>query len=325
MKKILYVRKAPDSGINGTTKYCDALYNLFAKDPDCQPLPIENYPTRKSRLFHYYYQLKPLYRAFKAADIIHINGYTDMGTVEAFLIARWLKKQIVYTAHWHPFCRLTHPVGGKIFFNVFLRPLVHFFAQSVVCINNEDSAYFSTFTKHIKRIPHWFVPRPMTKYIERKPNMILFVGRLNDPVKGIEYLYDLPEGKYDIHCVGYGELPHKRSDMTHHYNLTDDELATLYRQASLLVIPSMYEAFSYVALEAFSYETPVVMSDRVRIADYLDGVKGYKIFKFGNHRQFVDSVAETIGQPVDREKVMQIFNIDRIFKLYKQLYMEPKR
>lgn len=94
--------------------------------------------------------------------------------------------------------------------------------------------------------------------------MVLFVGR-NDTNKGIEHLYSLPDN-YRVHCVCKGTV--KRNDFILHQNLGDAELACLYRQASVVVVPSRYEAFSLVALEALQYHTPVVISERVRIGDY---------------------------------------------------------
>lgn len=320
MKKILYIRRTPTTKIDGTVRYCDALHDMFANDDTLKACHIENYPTNKSLFFHYSYKKKPLADAIRQADIIHINGYTAMGTVQAFLLAKRYKKKIVYTAHWHPFSMLSHPAAGKLFFNVFLRSLIHRYADNVVCINNEDTAFFSRFCKNVTRIPHWFSAKRPDTLPEKKKNMVLFVGRVNDHVKGINYIYALPEGKYDIHCVGNGTLPQQRADITHHVNLSDEELGQLYAQASLLVIPSMYEAFSYVALEAFSYGTPVVMSDRVRIADYLDNVQGYSVFPYGNKQAFIDNVAATIGKPVDVETILSIFNPNRIRMLYKQLY-----
>lgn len=320
--KILYIRKPCKCGENGIGRYCEALYNMFSDHKNIQPLSIENYPTRKSVLFHYYYKMRPLFKAIKGADIIHINGYTDMGTVQAFLIARFLKKRIIYTAHWHPFQMLTHPMGGRIFFNIFLKQLIKRFANVVVCINNEDKAFFSTFCKNIKQIPHWFNIKIQAKSTcQKKKDMVLFVGRINDRVKGIRHLFALPVGKYDIHCVGYGDFSFKRKDMTHHCNITDEELAKLYSQASVLVIPSIYEAFSYVALESFAFDTPVVMSERVRIADYLKGLRGYSIFKYGNMDDFAKKVETTIGTPVDTKSILQIFDYEKIKKQYENLYL----
>ena len=90
----------------------------------------------------------------------------------------------------------------------------------------------------------------------------------------------------------------------------------LYKEASLLVVPSRYEAFSYVALEALQSNTPVVMSDRVRIADHLNGIKGYTIFHYQDYKGFEQAVNETIGTSVDVKKISQIFSPDVIKEMY---------
>ena len=150
--------------------------------------------------------------------------------------------------------------------------------------------------------------------------MVLFVGRVNDPVKGFDYLYYLPEGVYEIHCVGYGDIREKRSDITQHVNISDSELYNLYAEASLLVVPSSYEAFSYVTIESMSYGTPAVISDKVRVADYLDGIEGYSIFNLGDREDFVNKVRDTIGVFVDREKILERFNINTIRNQYRIIY-----
>ena len=77
MRKILFIRKAPFSGTNGTIRYCETLFKMFCNDTELQPLAIENYPTIKSFLFHYYYKIPALAKAIKNADIVHVNGYTE--------------------------------------------------------------------------------------------------------------------------------------------------------------------------------------------------------------------------------------------------------
>jgi glycosyltransferase involved in cell wall biosynthesis len=137
-------------------------------------------------------------------------------------------------------------------------------------INKDDSVQFRKSHSNVLTIPHWSKFEHPVKDIKKDPKMILFVGRLNESNKGFEHLYHLPEGLYEIHCVGNGDIT-MRSDMIHHTNISDNELMDLYLKASLLVVPSRYEAFSYVSIEALMCNTPIVISDRVRIADYLQG------------------------------------------------------
>lgn len=322
MVKILYVRDNPDKGVHGISKYCDALYKLLKDSSECEVLPIENYPMVRLPFVKNYYRCKPLSEAMDKADIIHINGYTALSTAQALWMAWRKKKKIVYTAHWHPFEHLNHPRLGRLFFHLFLRYPIKYFAHVVTTINNEDTAFFRSFHKNVVQIPHWF--RPATPFDEaqpKDPRMILFVGRFYGTVKGIEHLYHLPEGKYEIHLVGRGELK-PRSDFHPHINISDEELDQLYARASLLVIPSRYEAFSYVALEGLTRNVPVVLSDRVRIADYLPGVHGISSFPYGDYDAFVKAVEQTIGMKVDVDKVNAAFNPERTKQRYLQVYTQ---
>lgn len=319
MKKILQIRRTPTNKYGGISNYCIALQKMFQNDEDFNVLDVEDYPILKSRLFHFYYRIKPLYKAIKKADIIHINGYTEIGNTQAFIIAKLLKKKIVYTAHWHPFKYLNNPKGGKCFFYTLIKPFVKHLAHAVVTINNEDTAFFNSFCRNVHQIPHWYDFDNNSPAISKKGNMIMFVGRLSDPVKGLEHIMHLPEGKYDIHLVGSGEKPN-RTDCTQHCNVPQKELERLYKEASLLVIPSRYEAFSYAAIEALSHGTPVVMSERVRIADYLSGVSGYSVFKFKDYEDFNQKVEITIGTSVDIQSVRKIFSTSSIKKEYKKVY-----
>ena len=122
MIKILYIRQ---NSKGGTEHYCNALYNMFRDDKECIALPPENYPTIKSLPFHYYYKTHELRMAISKADIIHVNGYTAMGTLQAIVLAYKMGKKIVYSAHWHPFHFLHFPLYSKIVFYILFRPLIH--------------------------------------------------------------------------------------------------------------------------------------------------------------------------------------------------------
>ena len=112
-----------------------------------------------------------------------------------------------------------------------------------------------------------------------------------------------------------------RDDFHQHVNIQDSELAKLYAEASLVVVPSKYEAFSYAALEALTHGTPVVMSERVRIADYLHGIHGVQIFQYGNYDDFLKKIESTIGNSVDKELVCNTFSPENIREKYRSLYL----
>lgn len=318
MKRILYVRENAPGGIDN---YCRRLEVLFKNDTLLEPMPVSDIPVRKSLFFHYYYRQRALAQEIKKADIVHINGYTAMGTVQALWTAKHYGKRVVYTAHWHPFQYLGHPLLGRIFFKVFMKEAILRCADVVTAINAEDEAFFHSFFPNVARIPHWLEVCSQDVNQRKRPDMILFVGRLDDHVKGVDMLLSLPEGKYDIHCVGHGERPFCRKDTTFHTNLSDKELNQLYYEASLVVVPSKYEAFSYVALEALLHGTPVVMSDRVRIADYLCSEDCVATFKYRDGESFCRQVDRMIGRKVDVEKIKSIFSADKARTQYRCVYL----
>lgn len=322
--KIVPISPDPSGRVDGISTYCHALSQLFEDCEEVRVTPPLNCKVRESRLVNFVFGWHSLYTTMKAtkADVVHVNGYTAFNVFQSLVMARLLRKRIVYTAHWHPFRMLRRPLLGKVFFYVMIRPFLGL-PHRIVTINSEDTAFFS-FAKHkVRRIPHWnrFKASELPAPVEKDKRMVLFIGRFNAFNKGFDYLYHLPEGEYDIHCVGRGEVD-VRSDMTIHTNIPDEELRALYAKASLVVIPSMYEAFSYVALEALTLNTPVLMSDRVRIADYLGECQGVDVFPYGDYDAFVQKVATHIGSPVDRDKVLDVFSPDNIRKQYIKVYRE---
>lgn len=319
MINILEVRPNPKSKANGIDTYCQKLRELFSKDSDICILPIKNYTMKNLKTLHEVFIKGDLRNAIKSSsvDVVHINSYTSIAVIQAFIYARMYKKKIIYSAHWHPFQTLNNPRFGKLFFNLFIKPLVHYFADVVFTINNEDTAFFKRINKNIVQIPHWLSVPVKTIVKPKIKNQILFVGRADNSNKGVEYLYLLPEGKYSIHCVGKGKIPY-RSDITQHVNISKQDLDKLYEESSLLVVPSRYEAFSYVTMEALSFGTPVLLSDRVRIFDYLENMNGVNVFEYKNESDFIKKVESSIGQFVDTEYLEKELSSSKIKSKYRE-------
>lgn len=321
--KVLQIRPNVMSKTDGINTYCFALKNLFNGDDDIEILPIENYSGKNTKLFNCVFDIKRFYKTIKETnpDVIHINGYLSFCVCQAFWVAKLLRKRIIYTAHWHPYRNIRRPFAGKCFFNVFLKYIVKSWSDYIITLNNEDTAYFQSFCSgNIKQIPHWSHYKPEDKLEKRIENAILFVGRLNDSNKGIEHLYQLPVGRYQIHLVGSGNVE-LREDMVRHTDISNEELFSLYRKASVVVVPSKYEAFSYVALEALMSGTPVLMTENVRIADYLTNVSGVGFFRYGDYSDFNRKIQEMMLEIVDKDAIERVFDISIIRNKYKSIYM----
>ena len=116
----------PNGKVNGIGTYCHALSQLFEDCEEVRVTPPLNCKVRESRLVNLVFGWRSLYTTMKAtkADVVHVNGYTAFNVFQSLVMARLLRKRIVYTAHWHPFRMLRRPLLGKVFFYVMIRPFL---------------------------------------------------------------------------------------------------------------------------------------------------------------------------------------------------------
>lgn len=320
--KILQIRETPLTKCAGLDANCQGLIELFSGDSDIEMLPTYDYKRHSVPILHQYYLDKDeLCRSIEetSPDVIHIHGAYSFTLYVAVKCAKKYGKPIFFSPHFHPFWALRRPFFGRAFFHVVTKRILRD-VNTVFTINNEDTSFFKKYHSNVNKIPHWSkFEIPVFKPV-KDPKMILFVGRLDESNKGIEHIYHLPTDKYEIHCVGSGDVM-LRSDMVKHTNISNEELVKLYQKASLLVVPSRYEAFSYVTLEALANYTPVVVSDRVRIVDYLQGESGVSCFKYQDYDGFVECVGQTIGREVDPQAIIKHFSPEVIKMKYKAAYL----
>lgn len=319
MIKIALFCDAPKS-VGGILTYCNALKDLMEKKGEYS---VSVFPLRKSKVicgFPVYSQKDICSKILSDNfDIIHINGF--ISTIPLFVTFAMkslrMKRPLVYTPHAHPFCTLNHPVRNRFFFQLFVKSVLKK-SNCVISINRDDFTFFSKYNTNVVTIPHWATEeiKAYPKKTYERP-VILFVGR-NDANKNLKALYMLPQKKYEVICVT--NIEPEREDFIFKSHISDDELLELYKRASLTIVPSRYEAFSYTAMESLLCGTPVLLSDRVRIADFLDDVSGVTIYEFEKTEQFVKKIDVAIKMPVDIETVSRIFSKDSAFVAYSKIY-----
>lgn len=313
----------PSHNINGNgggiRVYNEKLVNLFENDTQISTsiFPVLSQPSFLGNK----YNIKKLSENITkiGPDIIHVNGYTSLILKDIVSIAKKKDIKIVYTAHWHPFYTMEKSKLKELYFHIFIKPYLNY-VDTIITINKEEFQFFQNYHNKVVLVPHWNNDLNINNDPHIKvPNRILFVGTPLWGNKGFEHLFHLPKDKYDIHCVCRNNHL-LREDMILHRDITDKEKTLLYRSSSLLVVPSRYEAFSYVALEALSLGTPVLMSERVRIADFLEGVEGYDIFHYGNYDDFSNKIESTMTKSVDVPRILEIFSKEKAKELYTKIY-----
>jgi 1,4-alpha-glucan branching enzyme len=149
---------------------------------------------------------------------------------------------------------------------------------------------------------------------------ILFVGRLV-PQKGVDLLLRAfevvlrrcPEERLVI--VGDGDLELYLQRVTHYLGFphrvsfvkwqTAPALVELYQKAQFVVMPSYYEPFGIVALEAMACGRPVVASRVGGLEEIIqDGVQGY-LTPSGDHLQLARRMADLMLNPERRRRMGQ--------------------
>ncbi len=136
--------------------------------------------------------------------------------------------------------------------------------------------------------------------------VILYVGRIAAG-KGIEHLVavldELPEAH--LLLVGpddrHGVAETLRGERVHVLGPTDGPPLALYRLADVFVLPSAGESFGMAAAEAAAAGTPVVVTDRCGVTDFLE--EGEALVVPDDRQAIVDTVRSLLGDPLLRARL----------------------
>jgi glycosyltransferase involved in cell wall biosynthesis len=224
-------------------------------------------------------------------DIIHVHSYRHFHTILAGFICKMKNKPCILTTHspFHPLH--TRNLFSKIFviaYDYFLKFFVDKFFSKVITITPFENNYFKHLPKkRVITIPNGideriFIKIKKVKYfrlikkfgINKKDKIILFVGRVH-PTKGIEFLIkamkEVKKNSLKAFIVGpiqdkdYFEYlskkirKYKLSDKIFFTGfVTEEEKLMLYDISKIFFLPSIYEPFGIVILEAFARGKPVI-------------------------------------------------------------------
>ncbi|MEA3377743.1 MAG: glycosyltransferase [Chloroflexota bacterium] len=167
--------------------------------------------------------------------------------------------------------------------------------------------------------------------IRRDCRIILFVGRI-EPLKGIDHLLRaiarvvdrLPELRGGLCVPIIGGEPHRIDEDEEMVRLQElrrrlgigdvvtflgsknqDTLQYYYSAAEMVVMPSDYESFGMVALEAMACGTPVIASDVGGLAFLVkDGQTGYRV-PAGDTEALADTIAHLLTDELSRRRIGQ--------------------
>lgn len=166
------------------------------------------------------------------------------------------------------------------------------------------------------------------KYANKKN--ILFVGR-TDHQKGFDHVLNITNllsQNEDIHItvigdyvIEYKSLPVYGEKITYIGWLKYEDIAPYFFHATVLLMPSRWEAFGLVAVEAQSYGLPVLAFERGSLPEIIiNGVTGFLV-EYGDIKGFSTVICD---KNLDFWKTMSERSYDNYSKNFKSCFMTQK-
>ena len=164
---------------------------------------------------------------------------------------------------------------------------------------------------------------------------ILFLG--NDlPYKGLQLLIDslqvIDKSKWELNVYGT-DIKQEDNNINYHGKYIQSELKNIFNKNDILIVPSIwYETFSLVALEAYSYGMPIIMTDLVGFKDMITNNENGFIIK-PCKEELTDliesliknkSILERVNSNILNKKftLQEDIHIKKIFQIYEELIGE---
>jgi len=132
----------------------------------------------------------------------------------------------------------------------------------------------------------------------------LFVGRL-EYIKGVQNLIEVFRSRpeFNLKIAGDGayrpdlELSAKGCPNIEFLGrLTQDQLADNYKSAVAVIVPSIcYETFGIIIIEAFSYQTPVIVNDLGALPEVVEDSNGGFIYR--TEEELLDAMNKLVADP----------------------------
>jgi len=197
-------------------------------------------------------------------------------------------------------------------------------------------------TKDYEHISNFGLNNFRIKFALPEEKIVLFVGRLVYE-KGVHVLINaMPKILEKVNAkfviVGSGYMKQSLSDLVRNMGLShkvlfagfldDETLRNLQICADVSVVPSLFEPFGIVALEAMAAKSPVVVSDTGGLSEIVEhDVTGVKVYPdnseslaWGVTRVLLDEKYANLLKENAYKKVKETFNWERISQQTKNVY-----
>jgi starch synthase len=285
-------------------------------------------------------------------DVLHAHSYGFHHTLSAWLAARVADRPFVLTPHFHP--QWSMELGPRrrhlraAFDAVMKRSLLEG-PDAIVCVSREEARWLAPpRPERLHFIPNAVHPAPfaaarggpLRERLGLRGPSALFVGRLAAN-KGLHTLLDawraMPEDA-TLLVAGDGHLARELRERAAREGLgdrvrllgavSDEELRQAYAAADVFVLPSEYEAFGIVLLEAMAAGKPVVATRVGGMPEVVEEGRTGLLVPYGDAPALATAMGEVLGDPkraramgeAGRDRVQAGFTWDAVVTKVERLY-----
>lgn len=250
--------------------------------------------------------------------------------------------KIIYNAHGWSFNRDTSSLKKKIYAAIECRLAI--VTDSIINVSKYemDSAVDFGLPKEKMQLVYSGIS-PNKPVMDKKMQMytdkvnLLFVGRF-DPQKGVDFLLNI-FAKYanilqNIHLWAIGDnvvsdgggiKKNNTDNVTFLGWIPHEDIPAYYEACDAVIMPSRWEAFGLVAIEAMKYGKPVIASNRGALPELVqDGINGW-IFHMYDENELVEMLSSITkrkckSMEMVSRKILKKFSIEKmqqdIFSIY---------
>ncbi|QJD87434.1 glycosyltransferase family 4 protein [Cohnella herbarum] len=352
MTKVLHLSEFTKGGvgthINEVLKYQSDNHDIYLMVSELNSNP-DFLRINSDRVFMYPYKRKPSYilKTMKSIDrkikeinpdIIHVHGTFAGFFLRTLLFFKKRRPVVIYCSHGWAFLMDTQSWKRKLF--AIVEKVLSLKTDHIIHISNHEYEMAMDYGISAKKsvVVHNGVSdsavSELAPFAVRKEKInLLFVGRF-DRQKGFDLLLELfNEHKFaDIHLYLVGDTVLKECEYRYPDNaikvgwVDNSEIDRYMKACDAIVVPSRWEGFGLVAIEALRNKKPVIASNRGALPEIVQhGVNGY-LFDFDNKEELANilrgldkSKLEEMGI-AGRKVFNEKFHSDKMNRQIERLY-----
>jgi len=271
-------------------------------------------------------------------DLIHAHGIYPDGLVAA-KIGKYFKKRVVLHVHESYINKYSN---NRLYLETFknvdkIISVSHFQAQQIYNINPELIQKCTTIYNGVKLAKISTAPKKILN-ISRKITRLLFVGHLID-VKGLDLLLialkNLKQYNLYLDIIGSGSSLREYRKNVKKYNLAErvkflgevsnKEVLQKMAEYDFLVLPSRYETFGIVLIEAMSRGVPVIATDVGAVSEIVTSEEVGVLVESENPKSLAEGIRKALTKSWDKENIIkhaEKFAIEKTVEKMEKVYDE---